>query len=482
VPYLLTIELARYRTMLFLNKLEDWGLMTDIASDHPVMAQFEEARQSFTRALVSQRDGEGEVRSGYAAAADHQAARAISLGISAGEGLAMLQAERQLKGRVSGQLYKEAFAHLARLTPETPPPGAPVLVPGAGQAVLPGTALIGCAVSPGQFSEPQQKAVAAGFDFITIPMRWIDMEPSEGKYAFANTDRWIEWAVTKAKMPVHAGPLVDFRQCATPDWLYIWENDYETLRDLVFEHVQALVTRYRRTITRWTVASGLHVNTNFRVSFEQIMDLTRMCVLLVRKLHPTAKVQLEVTQPWGEYHATNRRSIPPYLYAEACLQGGLNVDAIAIRAQMGNAEPGCATRDMLSFSAMLDKFAALEKPISVSALGAPSVAVPRKPYFSRAGGAPEDAHEPGHWRAPWSEAAQSDWALHALAVAASKPYVHSVCWHELSDGPNKDGLPTSPEMPGAGLLHASGTPKPAWQKIAEFRKAMREGRVPVIGK
>jgi hypothetical protein len=480
-PYLLTIELARHRTMLFLNKLEDWGLMADIPGDHPVMLQFEEARRSFTRALVGQRDTDGEVRSGYAVGADHQAGRAISLSVAAGEGLAMYQAERQLKSRVSGQAYKEAGAHLARLTPEIPPAGAPILVPGAGQVVLPGVAQIGCAVSPGQFTEPQQRALAAGFDFLTVPMRWIDMEPVEGKYSFAQTDRWIEWAVTKAKMPVHAGPLVDFRQCATPDWLYIWENDYETLRDLVFEHVQAVVTRYRRTIARWTVASGLHVNTNFRVSFEQIMDLTRMCVLLVRKLHPTAKIQLELTQPWGEYHASNRRSIPPYLYAEACLQGGLNVDAIALRTQMGNAEPGCATRDMLSFSSMLDKFAALEKPIAITAMGAPSVAIPPKPFLPRAGAAPEDPYEPGHWRSPWSEAAQAEWAAHALAIAASKPYVQSVCWHELSDGAvGKDGLPASPEMAGAGLLHASGTPKPAWQKIAEFRRATREGKMPAM--
>jgi hypothetical protein len=33
-------------------------------------------------------------------------------------------------------------------------------------------------------------------------------------------------------------------------------------------------------------------------------------------------------------------------------------------------------------------------------------------------------------------------------------------------------------MPGAGLLHASGAPKAAWQKFAEFRKATREGKMP----
>ncbi len=216
------------------------------------------------------------------------------------------------------------------------------------------------------------------------------MEPTEGKLSTTATDRWIEWAIRTAKLPVVGGPLVDFRPQCAPDWLFIWENDYETLRDLVYEHVRALVVRYRRTVTRWTVASGLNVNTNFKISFEQIIDLTKMCIELVRREHPAAKIQLEVTQPWGEYLAMNRRSIAPYVYAETVVQTGAarpssQVDEIALRVQMGNAEPGTATRDLMAFSAMLDRFGSLEKPIVVSASSAPSVPMIPKPYRSRGG-------------------------------------------------------------------------------------------------
>ncbi|MBL8765618.1 MAG: hypothetical protein JNM07_15365, partial [Phycisphaerae bacterium] len=50
-PYLLSIELARHRIMLFLNKLEDWGLF-DLSAETPCVQQFERARQAFTSALV----------------------------------------------------------------------------------------------------------------------------------------------------------------------------------------------------------------------------------------------------------------------------------------------------------------------------------------------------------------------------------------------------------------------------------------------
>jgi hypothetical protein len=472
-PYLLSIELARHRIMLFLNKLEDWGLF-DLPAETACMQQFEQARQQFTAALVAQR--EGGASNGYNPHADKLAQQATTLAINAGEQLTLVNAERQLRQRLGGQGYKEAMAHLARLTPEVPAPGAPVLVPGAGHVVVSGTPQIGCAISPGQFSEPQQKAVTGACDFITMPMRWVDMEPNEGKYSFGSTDRWIEWAVRTAKMPIVGGPLIDFRPQCVPEWLFIWENDYETLRDLVFEHVQAVVTRYRRTVTRWTVCSGLHVNTNFKISFDQIMDLTRVCVLLVRKLHPTAKIQVEVAQPWGEYHASNRRSIPPYLYADAVVQAGLNLDALGLRVQMGHAEPGLSTRDLMSLSALLDKYAALEKPLAVTAVGAPSGTIAPTPYRPRAGADAEDAYEPGYWRQPWSESAQADWLTHVLAVCCAKPYVQSVCWQELSDPP--PGTAPS-EMPGGGLLQPNGQPKASYTRLAQFRNAARAGQSPI---
>lgn len=485
-PYLLSLELARHRIMLFLNKLEDWGLF-DLTADQPVMQQFEQARAAFTQALVAQRaTAEDDQRAekpvaGFSPRADHLAGGALSLAINASEGLAMVQAERQLKARLSGRGYADAVAHLARLTPETLPATAPILVPGSGQVVLPSLPQIGVAISPGQFTEAQQKAALAAADFVTMPMRWVDMEPSEGKYAFTATDRWIEWAVRTAKLPVVGGPLVDFRPQCTPEWLLIWENDYETLRDLVFEHVQAVVTRYRRTVTTWTVASGLHVNTNFKISFEQIMDLTRMCVLLVRKLQPTAKVQLEIAQPWGEYHAHNRRSIPPFMYAEAALASGLNIDAISLRLQMGNAQPGFATRDLMCISALLDRFGALEKPVAVTALGAPSSPVPPKPVKARAGAEESEPYEPGYWRSPWSEAAQAEWLNHALAICCSKPFVTSVCWHELADPAPATTAATAsivPEIPFGGLLHPNGQAKQSLTRLTQFRGALRDRRLP----
>jgi hypothetical protein len=131
---------------------------------------------------------------------------------------------------------------------------------------------------------------------------------------------------------------------------------------------------------------------------------------------------------------------------------------------------------MMSLSALLDKFALLEKPLVVSALGAPSAPIIPTPFRPRAGAEAEDPYEPGHWRQPWSEAAQADWLAQAVAVCCSKPYVHSVCWHELADAPA--GAPVS-EMPHAGLLNANGTHKPSLVRLAQVRNAIRDGKSPL---
>ena len=42
-----------------------------------------------------------------------------------------------------------------------------------------------------------------------------------------------------------------------PDWLFLWEHDFDALRDLIYEHISQAVRRYRGYIHSWTVTSGI---------------------------------------------------------------------------------------------------------------------------------------------------------------------------------------------------------------------------------
>jgi hypothetical protein len=197
------------------------------------------------------------------------------------------------------------------------------------------------------------------------------------------------------------------------------------------------------------------------------MDLTRLVVMVVRKLQPGAKVQVQIDQPWGEYFADSTRAVPPMMYAEMVGQAGVNPDLFALRVEMGQPEQGRSTRDLMAFSAMLDRYAVLEKPLSIAAISAPS----RHADVDSLG---LDAQmDPGFWRAPWSPETQVAWMTQFLSVATSKPYIHSVCWHELYE-PAK-----AADNKFDGLIDATGHAKSALWRLAEIRQAIRNKQTPL---
>lgn len=478
-PYLLSLELARHRIMLILNKLEEWGLF-ELAPDHPVMQQVETARVKFSEALVADRISGVGANAGAPsprAWADRLAWSSLAIAIDASEKLSLLIAERTLPLRQSGVLFDQAVARYTKLVGDPPSSPGVVVVPGSGGATVGGVAQIGVVAHPATFAEPLHK-VAASLDFVHVPTRWSDLEPAEGKLSFTGTDRWIEWGIRTAKLPVSAGPIIDLRAACLPEWAYIWENDYETLRDMMIEHIKQVVTRYRRTVNRWVVCSGLHVNSNVKLTYEQIMDLTKVCVLLTRKLHPAAKVLIEVQEPWGEYFAADRNSLPPTFYAESVLNSGLSIDGLALRLQMGGRASGQSTRDLMAISTLIDRYAAMDRALHVTALGAPAsppAGPAPRPSDDEDDLSPqsERAMSPGFWRAAWSESLQAEWLSCVLAVVASKPSVQSIAWQMLADDPPG---PRVSEMHAGGLVTLNGASRAAAARLAQFKSAWRDAR------
>lgn len=456
VPYLLSLELARHRIMFFLNKLEDWQLF-DLPPEHAALERFARAQDLFTRALVCERDSDGNL----GLDAHELSLAALAHAVDASEALAMASADRQLPERLSGRAYAEATDAYLAAQGEAPPAGAPIVVQNDVGVTLSGRAPVSCAVAPVAFNDQLKQAVLDCSDELVVPMNWTDLEPSEGDYSFAATDRWIEWAVRQAKLPVVSGPVVDFAPKSVPEWLYIWENDYETLREVVYEHVKNVVTRYRRTVSRWTIVSGLHVNSHFTFSYEQIMDLTRLCVLLVRRLQPNARVFLGLDQPWGEYFAKHRQSLPPLLYADTVAQSGVVVDGYALKLVLGAEDTGHGVRDLMAISALLDRAALLEKPVALSAVAAPN--------------SQPDHPSAGAWRKGWDSEHQARWLESVVTLAAAKPYIHSICWADLID----NARPGAPDRTPMGLIGPDGKARPAFASMARVRKALREGRSPL---
>ncbi len=420
-PYILQLELARHRLMTLYTRLEEWS-MFDLDPDHTVPKRANKAREHFIAALCAQKDDP--------ARAAELGQECLTTALDGSEELALAHSELLLNRR------RETSA-----LPNRP---------------------FGVGLSPETADARVRGPVASSFDFMQLSIPWRLLCPEENDYDWSAVDPWMEWAA-QSKVPVVAGPIIGFDPQNLPDWLYIWEHDYDTVRDVIYEHLERVVERYGPVVDGWNVLSGLHVNNHFTFNFEQLVDLSRMVLMLTRKLDPSCKTLVEVRQPFGEYYAANQRSIPPLIYADLLAQSGVPFDGFLLRLPMGQAVQGQFTRDLMQLSCLLEEYAIFGKPLHLS------VAAPSAPVTSVMIADPKDDQpvDPscGHWRRPWSPVVQSHWLEAVCQIAMSKPFVESVVWQDFMDHPQI-------ELPMSGLVNESLQVKESLHRLIGFRRSL----------
>ena len=414
-PYNLNVELVRAIMLRLIQKREDWGLF-DYTEANELNEQFERARGDFVEALKAETPGE----------AARLADKALDDAVTLGERISLFHADIFLKRRQSS---------------------------GGGNKTS-----LGCMVDLLSLEDRFTERLRGAFDFLAVPTPWKQTEPQEREYQYAKIDAWVKWA-TRARKPVVGGPLISFDPVDLPEWLYIWENDYESLRDLIYEHVQHVVTRYKGKVHMWKVVSGIHAHNSFNLTFEQLMELTRMSCLLVKKLAPQSKVIIELVMPWGEYYARNQRTIPPLLYADMAVQSGIKFDAFGLRMCMGVPVDGLYMRDLLQISALLDEFVGFGKPLHITACQVPSD-VTADAWDAWGGQNPPDGG--GMWHAQWSQRLQAEWLQAFCRIGISKPFVETLCWRDLADYEGH-------YLPHGGLCRNDMEPKLAYKELHNFR-------------
>jgi endo-1,4-beta-xylanase len=407
-PYILSVELARHRIKMFIAKSEEWQ-MFDLSAEHPAMKLWEQARGLLTDALTS----DDPLK------ADRYARRSLHHAIDASERLAMAHAEVLLHRRFAAKPASSST--------------------------------LGVRIWPGRESAALKELIAKDFDLVVIPLVWKELEVEEGRYHWDPVDRWMEWARAQGK-PIVAGPLLDFSKRAMPKWMYVWQNDYDTTRDLAYDHIEHVVERYKHLVNMWNIGVGLNINDNFIFTPDQMLDLTRMAALLLRQARKGARAMIELAQPFGEHSALNKDSLFPLSFMERLVQEGIRLDAVGVQLLFGKSDSGKAARDLMQISSLLDRFFLLEIPVLISALGVPSAST---------------NDESGYWHAPWSPDVQSKWVSRMFAVSLSKPFVESVFWTDLFDHDQA-------ELPRAGLITDKGKAKPALARLISVRKHLRK--------
>jgi hypothetical protein len=415
VPYTLPVELARGKLNDIRNQLADWTQM-GLRSTPELEQVLSEARHAFIQAATS---------SDRLDECSEAAQTCLQLASRAGD---------MLLEAYTAQIFQSRLAASTRLPTH-----------------------LGCFLEGHPQKLPASMDWSATFNTCQMSVKWNQIAPSEGQYRWDILDAQLAWC-RRTNLTIEAGPLIEFRQGALPDWIWLWSGDAETIGGLVADFVRQTVQRYRGKIPHWHVVHRAASGEILGLTEEDQIRIAARAVQVARQSDPSAQLSIGVDRPWAEWMGSSHFQLGPLHLCDYLLRADLGVSGVALEIAPGFSSPGSHLRDLFEYSKLLDLFSLLNVPLSVW-MALPSAAGPDS------NADPNVRIEASQWPTTIDESVQATWGAKWLALTVAKPFVRTVNWLQASDA-------TPHFYPHAGLIRPDLTPKPlhAWLKM--LRKEM----------
>jgi hypothetical protein len=413
--YVLAVELARGKLNDIRNQLSDWaqmGLRSTPELDHALS----EAQRAFILAATST-DRPAECAQS-AQSCLQSASRASELLIEA----------------YTAQILESRLAAAAKLPTQ-----------------------VGCVIDFLPQKWPASLDWSSAFNACHLGVFWRQVAPSEGQYRWDQLDTQLAWC-RRGGIDFEAGPLVEFRQGALPDWVWLWEGDCETIGGLVADFVRQTVQRYRGRVPLWHVVHRAASGEILGLTEEEQIRITARAVQVAHQADPSAQLTIGVDRPWAEWKGASHYQLGPLHLCDYLLRADLGLSGVALEIAPGYSAPGSYMRDLFEFSKLLDLYSLLNVPLHVwmtfpSAAGPDSNADPLVKI------------ESSQWPGPLDESFHANCAAKWIALAIAKPFVRTLSWLQASDA-----LPHL--YPHGGLLRADQTAKPLYTWLQTLRQEM----------
>lgn len=411
-PYHLEIELARGKLCQVRNQMFEWqsiGLT--------VPAELESLVYTAVRTLAAAATSRDDSQ-----VAAEEADKAIRAAVQAAQWLGRCYSEQSLSARMHE--FGKLETHLGINLGDSP------------------------------LSEGVAPLVKGSFNTGCVPLRWRNIEATECSYDWSVSDQQVAWCREKG-LRVHVGPLLAFDELGVPDWLCLWQGDFDSLLSCTHDFVKAAVQRYGGQVQLWQCAARVNVGDVLGLSQEERLRLVLEALQILGDADPATPALVSFDQPWGEY--TRRESIdfPRYL-ADMLVRADVGIAGVGLEINVGYFPGGSYPRDLLEVSQLLDYWSLLGLPLHVT-LTAPSGSGP-DPQAKSESQPLKTAYPSG-----WTPKIQQHWAELYVPLLLSKPYVQSVTWNQLRDA--------EPHVfPHGGLFDAQDRPKPALGVFAALRE------------
>ncbi len=318
--YNLAVELARGKLNDVRNQLADW-LQMGLRSTPELQSALEEAQRAFIRAATSSNQPD------VCLAAARDAAR-----LAANAGDLLMKA-------YTNQVFQSRLATTSRL-----PTHLSCVIPGDPQSVPPAL----------EWSKT--------FNACQAGVSWRQVAPNEGQYRWDILDAQLTWA-RRNRLAIEAGPLIEFRKGALPDWLWLWEGDFETISGLVADYVRQAVTRFKGKVPLWHVVHRAAGGEILGLTEEEQVRIAARAVQVARQADPAAQVTIGVDRPWGEWMGGSHFQLGPLHLCDYLLRAELGISGIALEIAPGFSAPGSHMRDLFEFSKLLDLYSLLNVPL-----------------------------------------------------------------------------------------------------------------------
>ena len=412
-PYDLAVELARGELNDLRNQAADWVQM-GLKAPPELEPLLEEARRTFARAATA-RDEPAE--------AVARAQKSLVATLKAGRVLAVAYTRQVLARRLEG-----------------------------------GTRLptsVGCGLNGSPKGASWSGPLPEAINSARVHCNWALLEPAEGQFRWEEPDEQLAWA-RKRKLATSAGPLLEFRRGALPDWLWLWEGDFESISGMVADLVRQTVGRYKGKVSCWHVVGRPASGEILGLDEDEQIRLTVQALQAARQADPHAQLVVDLDRPWAEWMGSSPFRLGPLHLADSLARAELGLSGVGLEIAPGYTSHGSHMRDLFDFSRLLDLFALLNLPLHVS-LVAPSSAA-EDPNADK-----DFRVDLPQWPAPPDEATQRDWISEWFALAVAKPFVRNVTWLQAGDA--------QPHLyPHGGLFRADGSPKPSFGWLKSFRQ------------
>ncbi|HZW34683.1 MAG TPA: endo-1,4-beta-xylanase [Isosphaeraceae bacterium] len=406
-PYVLAVELARGRLNDVRNQLADW-IQMGLRSTPELEQALDQAQRDFIRAATS--PDRPEVCHAAAQSSLRWASEAGDL----------------LMAAYTAQVFQSRLASTSKLP-----------------------TLLGCVLDYDPLKVSPALEWPRTFNACQLSTSWKQMAPTEGQYRWDLFDAQLAWC-RRNRLAIEAGPLIEFRKGALPDWLWLWEGDFETITGLVVDFVRQAVTRYRGKVPLWQVVHRPASGEVLGLTEEEQVRIAARAVQIARQTDPSAQLIIGVDRPWAEWMGTSHFQLGPLHLCDYLLRAELGISGVAIEIAPGYSAPGSHLRDLFEFSKLLDLYSLLNVPLHL-VMVVPSAGGP-DPLAE-----PDVRIESSQWPAPPDEAMQAGWGARWIALAVAKPFVRTVSWLQSSDA--------VPHLyPHGGLVRPDQAAKPlvAW--------------------